>query len=378
MKVSEQSKQQGFVAIIVAMFIMVFVTLLALGFAFLARQNREQNQNRALSTQAFYAAESGVNDAINYLSTYLKNNGTLPNEKADCGPIGTSPSDIGSSNTAVKYTCVLFNPAPKGLEYTISNKESRVIRVQSKSGRPFTSIKISWQDGQNSKQFATNDKHLLPQEAYTGTNAAPLNQDKGDNLAASTDILRATIIPAFGTIYRSALTTTSQTVFLYPKGQSSAPSLGAKDFLNSATDYNDANQGTFADGSCNTNNQPRYCNVNITNLTRFGGTSTFYIRLRGFYRPSTNVTISGITDDNAQAELMNEQAIVDSTGKADNVLRRIQVRVPLSTVTKQPEFAIETTDSQCKRLQVWPNDASIAALPDGNKPDACRAFPGNF
>lgn len=362
-------KQDGFVSIIMALVIMIFITLIALGFAFLARQNQYQNQNRVLSTQAFYAAESGVNDVVDY----LKNNPSHPASVNTCnGPLAGYVDTVGSTNNQIKYTCVLYDTAPTTLEYNVDTKDSRTVRVQSENGRPFTSITISWQDSQGSSNFATNNQHFLPQNAFSTAN--PTN---GDSLSMNTGIVRATLIPIFNPMTRADLTNKAMTAFLYPKA-GPVSTEGTQAYLTSNS-ISDANQGVFVDGNCNTGNPAppknlkNFCNVTITGLDgALSSSNTFYIRLKSLYR-SSKISVSGITNDGQTARLVNEQAVVDSTGKASDVLRRIQVRVPLSTAFNRPEFAIETVDSLCKRLQVWPGGADVdVPAVAGGTPAACQ------
>ncbi len=361
------SRQDGFVSIIVALVIMIFVSLVALGFAFLARQNQEQNQNRQLSTQAFYAAESGVNDTVKYMLDRFKNTGVLPNDANSCqdGKNALSSagyvSNLGGStgNNEIEYTCALFQSAPRSLEYTV-NDTSKVIPIQNKSGNNLVSITVSWQDDGGNTTFANNNSHWLPQ-AGTGVGG-------GNNLAANTGIVRATIIPVFSPMTKDDLLNKTQTVFLYPK-------VGDKDDVNSqpfigSNSSTDAAQGVWVDGNCNTGKTPRYCSARITNLGAQGGTSKFYLRLRGIYR-SSKVTITAREAGSDQdVQLANAQALVDVTGKANNVLRRIQVRVPFTANYDRPEFAIESMDSICKRLVSYPTTAggpgdTIVDLPNG-------------
>jgi Tfp pilus assembly protein PilX len=367
MKAFKQS-QTGFVSIIMALVIMLLVTLLALGFAFLARQNQEQNQNRQLSTQAFYAAESGVDDASSYISGVLKSTGSPPADVSSCTntPFGAGhTSSVGSTNSAVKYTCVMYQTAPKSLEYVLDSQNSKVIRVQAQGGTRIDSITIGWRASSGSTQFATTtNNHSLPQASYSANN--------GDNLNLSTGIVRATLIPA-SSLTRSNLNAGSQTLFLYPKaGPVNTP--GTQAYLTSFGNPNDPNQGVFSDGNCNASaaQTMAYCNVTVTGLST-ANSSIFYIRLRSFYQNS-KVTVSAMAGG-AQAQLINEQALVDATGKADNVLRRIQVRIPLNIDTNRPEYATETIDSFCKRLVVWPGGGKVddSSLPGvSGSPAACQ------
>ncbi len=52
--------------------------------------------------------------------------------------------------------------------------------------------------------------------------------------------------------------------------------------------------------------------------------------------------------------LIGAQALVDSTGKATDILRRVQVRVAIGDTDTAPSYAIESTTSICKRFGVVP------------------------
>jgi Tfp pilus assembly protein PilX len=360
-----RARQEGFVSIIMALVIMVLVSLIGLGFAFLARQNQEQNQNRLLSTQAFYAAETGVNDTVDYISKELAKGNTPPNQTV-CGPAGSVaspyPETLGSSNDEVKYTCVLYNLTPPDVTYPVTNTNSTIIRIQPKTGN-LTSLTISWQDSDtaHASVFATNGKHLLPEDTYSSGN--------GNDLAANgTGILRATIIP-ISDYNRTSLTTNTQTLFLYPVA--GAVNAGIPQPYIASTSPGDQNQGVFSDGDCNVGNSTKeHCSVTITGLNN----NLVYLRLRTLYRPSSTVSVCANSCDGS-TQLVNEQAIVDVTGKANNVLRRVQVRVPLSKSTNRPEFALETTDSICKRMEVYSGGLDIFSPTISGfvgRPDSCN------
>ena len=60
------------VAILVTMNLMIVISLIVLGFAQISRRNQRQSLDRQLSTQAFYAAETAVNDAADLIKTAVQ------------------------------------------------------------------------------------------------------------------------------------------------------------------------------------------------------------------------------------------------------------------------------------------------------------------
>lgn len=371
------SNQDGFVAIIIAMVVMIIVSLLALGFAYLVRQNQIQSQNRTLSTQAFYAAESGVNDAIDYLKKGIAA-GTPRANITSCADNSLATNNYknvpSGSQANVSYTCVLLNSSPQTLERPLSTDTSTVLRVEADGGAPLQSITISWHDTAGNTQFPNDGSHPLPEKSYSSANPSNVN-----NLRSSTGIVRATLIPIFSPITRDALTNDAQTVFLYPLAASPPSAPGSQKFLTTNAD-NAAGQDVFINGNCTaapTNAKADYCSATITDLYSLGNTSVFYLRLKAIYRTST-VKISARTIA-GPANLINAQAVVDATGKASNVVRRIQVRVPLQQAGVRPEFAVESTGSICKRFGVYaggtgPGDPGVVPIPlaDGSFPAICQ------
>jgi hypothetical protein len=92
------------------------------------------------------------------------------------------------------------------------------------------------------------------------------------------------------------------------------------------------------------------------------------------YQLASSVTISA-TDggSNNPLLLVGSQALIDATGKAQDVLKRVQVRTPLtpsSGIPSYPDYALETTDSICKRFQVTNTAFIIPSDIDSTDPNA--------
>jgi hypothetical protein len=338
-----RQSQRGFVSILVTMILMVVTSLIVLSFAFLARQNQTRNLNQQLSTQAFYAAESGINDAVAKLHTnsaYTSDNCSQTSQIGD--PV------IGDSSLNVSYTCVLVNQSPTNLKYdSIGTDTSTIVHIH--VNNPGT-LQLSWQDATepaaaNSFALDWGQRYYLPQTSVTGS---PLVAWVGH-----TGILRTSVIPT-GALDQTRLLNNSRNFFLYPYGPASAGSFGSTSM--SAAD------GSFANGHCSPDNSspafPMACNVRIS-----GVGNDFFVRLKSIYRTSA-VTIQVLDSSNQPQAIDGAQAVIDATGKAQNVLRRLQVRLPLTPSYYFPEFALESSDTICKRMSVWPNDAAVLTPSD--------------
>lgn len=344
----QRIEQQGFVSIIVAMILIALISLIAVGFAYLVRQNQRAGLNRQLSTQAFYAAESGVNDAVQQ----LRQNG--PYQEDDC-------RDTGSTlTTGVEYTCVLVNSRPDTLVFdSISASESTITHIT--AGEPITSLQVAWQDTDSAN---TRFSALAGLMAFPQTTTMPGCPPGSAGCASSTatfpnyiGALRTTIIPtsaAHGANPVDNLLNQSQTVFMYPRGTTGGANTGGTigSRATGSAVGNESLEGQIVSGRCNAANTPRKCIVTIQNI----GSADFYVRLKAIYK-DVAVTITAKNATGGTIPISGAQALVDSTGKAQDVLRRIQVRVPLSDAYYFPEFALESMDTTCKRLTVWPGGA---------------------
>jgi hypothetical protein len=75
------------------------------------------------------------------------------------------------------------------------------------------------------------------------------------------------------------------------------------------------------------------------------------MRVSSIYE-DVSLQINGKDTAGTQVGLIGSQVVIDSTGKARDVLRRIQVRVPASStsgLSQIPDEALQSTDSICKR-----------------------------
>ena len=349
--------EDGFAALVIAIVLVLVLSLITVGFAELMRHEERSALDKQLSSQAYYAAETGVNDA-----TKAINNGYL-GAKTDCLPgegldanyaanaAGlTDPTsnlvapDATHNPTGASYPCLLINPAPPTLYYNpISANSSRTaeftaVDPDDGSVAAVSSIKISWQDSGSNTSFLTD------------------SQGCSGNFKPSSNwphigVLRAQLIPlSAATGYqRDDLANSAFTAFLCPS-KSSTDNTAAY-----TASIGPTKAGLLLNGDCDTSHKPAHCNVTINNLP--ANQSTFFINLRSIYSP-TAVTISAYTNNGSkQLNLKGAQTLIDSTGKAQDVLRRIQVRVPTNNAYDIPDG---THADICKQYDLTPDSTTSA------------------
>lgn len=341
--------EQGFAALIIAIVLVIVLSLLTIGFAELMRSSQTQQLNRQLSDQAFYAAESGINDAVSAL------NAGYNQDKTTCGPIQsptTTPEDYLSQNVvssdttdpnAPRWTCLLIDLSPSSLVYNpvdTVTPTTFIFQPVNSSGSPvgLNQVDIYWQD-------ADPTNHNFRSNLGTDSGAFP----KANNWNAI-GMLRFSLTP-LSDMSRQGLVDNTFTSYLYPSSSSN----------NNSTNYVAGNgnwnqQGTILNGGCGAGNAPRYCHVAISGLGGTGSNGDEYLMtLRSIYSP-TNVYI---TANSGTAFFSGAQSMIDSTGKAQNVLKRIQVRVPNRNSYPYPGFDVDATGGICKLLNAYPGNVQM-------------------
>lgn len=332
--------EHGMIAIMTTMVLMVVISLIVLGFAQVSRRNQRESLDRQLSTQAFYAAETGVNDTRKVIQDAVTAGATTIPEKTGCtetagGFYNLSPVIDAARN--VKYSCLLVDPSPTSLDYGNIGPTSTVIPIASKSGAALNSLRFEWK----AKDSETPGWPLAGCPASTNDvfSAAA-------GWACGYGVLRLDIVPTNGSgLNIAGLQNSTMTTFVVPQGSGAAaicPAVGMRCI-------------GYAGGASNTNNRvgvvcnATSCRLQVTGLTQ----NSYHVRVSSLYR-YVSLNVCAADTSNACMEVTGSQVVIDSTGRAQDVLRRIQVRVPLkSDSTNQlSDYAIQSADSICKRYSI--------------------------
>jgi hypothetical protein len=88
------------------------------------------------------------------------------------------------------------------------------------------------------------------------------------------------------------------------------------------------------------------------------------------YEDSANVIITGGDATNpltptTGVKFAGGQALIDSTGESQDELRRVQVRIPLTTsINTFPVYGLQSTGTLCKQLADGPTVATADSCPN--------------
>jgi len=359
----KRHSQRGITSIVVVFVLVVLLTLVGIGFTKVMNRSLQSSSASEQASAASYAAQSGINDAISYIAKSLQANPGADVASTQCGqlidpggPLEAAAKLSPDGNTA--YTCVLVDPNPSSLFYqNLAPYKSQVIKITTNT--PLSSLLLSWQASDRTRnQFvpAANGTVLYDEKTWSDANYAPL--------------LRVTLypIPASGDL--SNVQANSKTFFLYPQsGGGNTLAYGSPSGL-APVNCSSKSLGSFS-------GTPDYdCNLVVTNLTSTGA-SYFYARLTPFYAQSV-IKVKANDGSNQAVSFKNVQSVIDVTAKSGSAVKRLQARMDSSSSSSgtdlnispgsdnAPEFALQATNTLCKRLVIPPATTSPATIDPGS------------
>lgn len=351
-----RENQKGMVAIMVTIILIIVISLITLGFSKVVRREQRQALDSQLSSQAFYAAESGVNLARKKINDALTNGSSAP-AKPDCGPTSPfTPAEYTlTPDTAdnVRITCIMINLAVSEIVKDNVGMNASVGLIDPGSN-PINDIYVSWEENNNA----------------TVSNCAGPLADKLPSVTVgdwkcSQPILRLDLVPLGNgnNLNHSTLLNSQLTAFLYP--QDAAGAITTLDF---PTASGSNNMGKIFNVRCDNNissNKPRKCSTQITGITH----QKYGFRIMSIYK-NANVTIHA-TNGGPKVSLIGEQALIDSTAVAGDISHRVQARVKLNGANGIiPDFALSAGGNICKQYEIDGGSVTIPAVADaaGCKP----------
>jgi hypothetical protein len=338
--------QSGMVSIIVTIVLIIVLSLIVIAMSRNSIREQRQSLDRQLSDQAFYNAESGINDWVNKLFT----DPALPASKDDCAP--GDLSTIGTEGTN-SYTCVLYNKTPEELVYEgVGLNNGKTVEINPTAG--LDELTFTWTpDNDNPEVSGCN----LGSASSALPASLPVGCDAG--------VLELTIIDP-SVLNRDDLINNQSISYFLPNNSGSVASVDI------ATSKGRANQGRRIPTLCDTATKECKATVRVN----IASGSKMFANFKFLYN-SSNLRINGKLAGNL-VKFVGAQYMLDVTGKANDVLRRVQVRVPVKSQFDGTNFSIQTSESLCKLIETNVNGASSTATWQTNADgDAAQECPIN-
>jgi hypothetical protein len=248
-------------------------------------------------------------------------------------------------NNGVSYSCLLVNLTPSSLVFNETQPgtgQNLAFSTIVPAGYTLSSLTIQWesQDGHSSASLTsgTYAPGKFPSSAVWNANPNP-----------KPPVLQFSLTPtnSGGAISRGGLIDSTFNTYLYPAHDGSG-----------TVAYDLTKQGQIISGNCGNTGSSYPCSVTITGLNAVG--TSFLLHYLDFYDTS-NVYITGTSTAPGNPPVtFTGEVQVDVTGKAQNVLKRLQVRLDASGTNGSiidpallPDSALQAQNI-CKRLQTRP------------------------
>lgn len=366
MRNTKSTKQRGAVSLFIVMFTALLLTVITVSFVQLMVKDQQQATYSDLSESAYDSAMAGVEDAKRALLIRLEcgNKTTAEcnrvNDAINSGQCTTLSEAFGGSatdgETAIQqnnsssdrkldqaYTCVKITPNTTDFLGKIDSSEMATL-VPLRSTAPFNTVVVKWHQREGGGAVNRTSSTSLP-----AAEAWPVNRPA---------LLRAQLINGKNSFLLSDFDTSgySDTLFLFPS--SSAAGATRELPLNFALDTRRGGaqphpvickpmvaSGDYA------------CEVAITIDTDPdtmipAGSQTAFLNLIAFYN-ATDYQIELVNSKDPGPILFDGvQPEVDSTGRANDLFRRVVSRVELNNTFRYPVSALETEGNLCKNFTV--------------------------
>ncbi|MEK7594124.1 MAG: pilus assembly PilX N-terminal domain-containing protein [Patescibacteria group bacterium] len=349
--------EQGFVSMVVAMTLIIILALLTVGFAQLARREQKQALDKQLSVQAKYAAESGINDVVEAIQRGTINDTTPEADGKTCiNNIASPPAPLVKDiniTSATKYTCVLVKTDPDSLQYdsvlpevphyTSFTTKNAISNAQ----EPMTELIVQWE---SPNKFDNNNVDHHPNYPPPTVTNQFIPFDQWNSVSTKYPSVIEFGFTQFdkGSTDQATLINNQFVTYLYP-------STGAGGSINYT---GKTGSGAIVNGNC-PNTEPHLCKATI-NIPAVAN-SKYLIHFLPHYNTANFVITAKGTS--GRLAFVGAQVKVDSTGKAQDVLKRLQVRV--KPKPPLPDFPIESQNT-CKRQTTEPGSTKFIASNGAN------------
>lgn len=343
--------QRGMSAIVVTMILTIVISIITLSFASVVRREQRQSLDNQLSTQAFYAAESGVNLAKSKIAGGFTGNKTSCDETTAPSPFVAGDYTISTTGD-VKITCLMISNEVPSLEFQQVNSP-RVTKIKDKNGVNLSQIDIAWEDS-TSVTIGCNAANASNRNFPTG---APGTWGCGQPL------LRIDLVPlceTAGCASQQSLQDNQFTSYLYPIA-------GTKPTVFNYASSSTTNLGSVQAVSCNTD-KTVYSKLCVAQINLPSTSSVYAARISSSYG-TANVTISARAGGSPSI-LVEGQALVDSTARAIDVIKRVQTRIGFSSEVWDAALTL-TGLGICKQYFVTDSNVTIPSGYIGDSSNPC-------
>ncbi|HEX6258776.1 MAG TPA: hypothetical protein VFZ48_04820 [Candidatus Saccharimonadales bacterium] len=357
--------QHGAVSIFIVIFFALLLSVITLGFIRLTTQEQQQALKNDLSQSAFDSAEAGVEDAKRALIQYRR--------ACESNPSGVECNRYKTAFNANECS-TLTGPLAAELGLRIDGEGGVNVATNTQDAdlsQSYTCLKIALSTIDYKRKLEANTSDLVPLDGVANFDTVTVNwfvaSDAGlptgtpFEIPATNDgfpaaetwpnatppVMRVQLIqyPKAG-FSQADLEDGSSTLFLYP-----AQSGGVVDNEVPFTRYARKNPNESVTINCSPDSSGYACtaHLKLTGSLAMTNAKAAFLRVTPIYKGTT----FQLKLNDGDVNFDGVQPLVDSTGRANNVFRRVESRIRFDEATgSYPENALETTGDICKSFVI--------------------------
>jgi Tfp pilus assembly protein PilX len=373
---TSRQQEAGFVSLFTVIFFMLLISVITIGFLRIMAIEQRQALDNDLSASALAAAESGIEDAKRIILKYMSlpagaekdtlqaalTSGSctdlLTNSTVNSLGINANGSVTGQSALNQYYTCLSINLSSYDYVANQSAGKSEFIPLVSANGT-FDRIKISWDLVSNTIGV---DGDGRPSNYATSTLLPKVIGDPQSWSAQGYPAYLRVEVYGYpnGSFSRSDINDRTRSVFLIPSQVGAGPdtpiNLSTVDPL-----PHQFGQAKTAVQQVQCQNTP--ATVQVGNYACVatvvlpddpglrGNNNNYFLRVTPLYG-ATHFKIRLRDPRGSYKNFSVIQPVVDVTGRASDVFRRVQARIRMPLSADLPEYVTETAGDICKNMQI--------------------------
>jgi Tfp pilus assembly protein PilX len=391
---SRHKYQAGAVSLFIVIFSALLFLIITVSFVQLMVKDQQQATTSDLSQSAYDSAQAGVEDAKRVL---LVNQACANGTEA----VGINCASVASALSNKACNTV----AAAGIAGNVNDKETLVQQADGTGktlDQAYTCVKIDLNTNDYKGKISANQSNIVPLNATGSFNTVEVDWFSRDDISATTNnltvgfpfsagkvslpqagnqwgttdpaLMRAQFMQTgatfsladFDGLDGSVAGSNANTLFMYPTDLNPpVQSATALDYaLDPRYDSNNAPHAVACNNSFNSSVE-YVCRATIKLPAPINGSAASaraFLRLSALYNGS-HYSVK-LFNDASLVQFANVQPMVDATGRANNMFRRVQSRVELKGDFTYPEAAVDIEGNLCK-------DFTITDKPDGFTDTSC-------
>lgn len=374
----KHNNESGAVSIFVVVFAAIFITIVTVGFVQVMLKGQQEAMVSDLSQSAYDSAMAGVEDAKRALrnpevvsalgdSSFTKTCRTVPDIMVNGSRVGSegksgpetmvqTSKEAGGNDLDQAYTCLMLEMKTDDVQSSLESDGRAIVPLKTTGGAA-KSVTIRWFDKEDAS--ASGGSGLV-----TPVELEPGGLDGGlpprDKWQSSTppimeiQLIQLTNDPLSDFDGDDITKNNAHTLNLYPVATVDSTPTSGLDF--SSDIRKSSASKTLIPVKCQSiigepkewGNYSCQATINIPSST--GVDPVQFLRLTSHYnRASYQVLVS---DGTSSLKFDGVQPAVDSTGRANDMFRRVRARLNRSVNAIYPEAAVDITGNLCKTMTV--------------------------